>query len=506
MGASSRTPVVAVAGTVLALALLSLIAPSTATYDPWAWIVWGREVVHGDLNTVDGPSWKPLPVVVTSIAALFGSIAPDVWVVAARVGALAAVVAAFLVGRRVAGVVAGVLAAAPLAFAPWFFWHGWLANSEGVLVAFVLAAVLAELHRRRGVAMVCMVAAALLRPEAWPFLLLYAAWVAWRADLRGRLAVLGGLAIVPLTWLPPEKWGSGDFWRASTRAQNPDPGAPSLTERPWLTILGNFARMLPLTTWIVAGLVAVLAAALALRARSSSAESAEPEDGDAAPPLVDGPATPSFPGATTSGPAAPSVGRPTPGPWLVVAGLALFGLTWLVLVAIMTERGYSGNERYLIQPAALLIVAAGTAAGLVLRDVPAAARAGLLVVAAVGIVVAAISELPGQVRSVVYEGRLVDDLPRAIEAAGGAERLRSCGGVSTLNLMVPQVAWALREHAVDVKDAKFARTPVVLRLRLLEGDILRPSVGRVPSMPVLARTPYWQIESASCPATPGRTR
>jgi hypothetical protein len=72
--------------------------------------------------------------------------------------------------------------------------------------------------------------------------------------------------------------------------------------------------------------------------------------------------------------------------------------------------------------------------------------------------------------------------------------------------MVPQVAWALDEHAVDVKDAKFARTPVVVRVRLQQGDILRPSVGRVPSLPVLSRTPYWQIEAARCPGTPGRTR
>lgn len=485
MGAPSRTPVITVAGIVLVLALLSLIPPSTATYDPWAWIVWGREVVHGDLNTVDGPSWKPLPVLVTTIAAPLGSAAPDAWVVAARVGALAAVVMAFGLGRRVAGVLGGLLAATPLALAPWFFWHGWLANSEGLLVAFVLAAALAELERRRGLAMACWVAAALLRPEAWPFLLLYAAWVAWRADLHGRLAVLGALLVVPLTWLPPERWGSGDWWRASTRAQNPDPGAASLTEHPWLTILGNFARMLPLTTWIVAGVAALIAVAVAARRTAGRGP-------DVAAPGA----------ATVGGPAGPA----PPAPWTVIGGLVVLGVAWVALVAVMTERGYSGNERYLIQPAALLIVAAGAAAGLVLRELPRSPRLVLVAVAGCGFVVAAVSELPEQVRSVLHEGRLVHDLPKAIEAAGGADRLKACGGVSTLNLMVPQVAWALHEHAVDVKDAKFARTPVVLRLQLQRGDILRPSVGRVPRKPVLARTEYWQIEAASCPARDERTR
>ncbi len=35
----------------LALAALSLLLPSVPTYDPWAWIIWGREVAHLDLVT-----------------------------------------------------------------------------------------------------------------------------------------------------------------------------------------------------------------------------------------------------------------------------------------------------------------------------------------------------------------------------------------------------------------------------------------------------------------------
>ena len=51
-----------VAAAVVSLAALSLLLPSAPTYDPWAWIIWGREITALDLNTVDGPSWKPLPV------------------------------------------------------------------------------------------------------------------------------------------------------------------------------------------------------------------------------------------------------------------------------------------------------------------------------------------------------------------------------------------------------------------------------------------------------------
>src|SRR4051794_822356 len=49
-----------VAFAVLGLAALSFLMPSAPTYDPWSWIIWGREIVHLDLSTVDGPSWKPL--------------------------------------------------------------------------------------------------------------------------------------------------------------------------------------------------------------------------------------------------------------------------------------------------------------------------------------------------------------------------------------------------------------------------------------------------------------
>jgi hypothetical protein len=34
-----------------AAAALTLLKPSNPTTDAWAWIVWGREVVHLDLDT-----------------------------------------------------------------------------------------------------------------------------------------------------------------------------------------------------------------------------------------------------------------------------------------------------------------------------------------------------------------------------------------------------------------------------------------------------------------------
>jgi len=85
----------------LALAALSVaVLPTVPSYDPWSWIVWGREIIHVNLQTTGGPTWKPLPVIFTTVFALFGKAAPDLWLVVARAGAFAAVVMVFRLSVR----------------------------------------------------------------------------------------------------------------------------------------------------------------------------------------------------------------------------------------------------------------------------------------------------------------------------------------------------------------------------------------------------------------------
>jgi hypothetical protein len=81
---SSRWTPVTVVGPCVGLAVLSLLLPVAIGFDPWTWIVWGREVVRLDLDTTGGASWKPLPVVVTTVLASFGDAAPLLWAVIAR--------------------------------------------------------------------------------------------------------------------------------------------------------------------------------------------------------------------------------------------------------------------------------------------------------------------------------------------------------------------------------------------------------------------------------------
>src|SRR3954447_23857411 len=169
-----------VALAVLGLTALSFLLPAAPTYDPWAWIIWGREIMHLDLSTVDGPSWKPLPVLLTTPFSLFGGLAPDLWLFVARAGAIAGVVMLFRLGRRFGGIPGGVAAAVPYAIASWTIRNGALGNSEGLLVALALGAVERHLDGRRGTAFALAFGAALLRPEPCPFLAFYGLWLLWR--------------------------------------------------------------------------------------------------------------------------------------------------------------------------------------------------------------------------------------------------------------------------------------------------------------------------------------
>src|SRR3954452_16235316 len=201
---------------VVVLTALTFLAPAAPTYDPWAWIIWGREVMHLDLSTVGGPSWKPLPVLFTAPFSLFGHAAPDLWLAVARARGLLALAMAFRVARRLAGgrwgVVAGVVAAIALVTSTGYIRAVWPGNSEGLLLALLLWAIDSHLGGRREQAFVLGVLAGLLRPEIWPFLALYGVWLAWRRPPARKLVIASGVVLLAL-WFLPELWGSGELLR-----------------------------------------------------------------------------------------------------------------------------------------------------------------------------------------------------------------------------------------------------------------------------------------------------
>jgi hypothetical protein len=389
----------------VAVAALSLLAPWAPTYDPWAWLIWGREVGTLELDTTAGPAWKPLPVLVTTTLSPLDEAAPALWLVLARAGGLLAVVFAFRLAARLAGGrgrwFAGAVAALGLLATAGFLRGVAGGSSEGLLVALLVLAVDRHLDGHRTQALGLAVVAALLRPEVWPFLVAYAFWLSLR-DPRSRRIVAAGLALVPVLWLAPELWGSGNLLRSSERAQIPNPGQPALADRPALDAIEGFATMLPLPIL----LLAVGATVLALVRREH------------VPPIL---------GAGVAG--------------------------WVLIVAFMAEVGFSGEDRYLLVAAALASVLGGLGAGRLYdaaatRAPRAVAPAGALLLAlAVAATVPAARRLGAEL---AYAAALRADLATAVERAGGPKRLRSCGPLYAGRYRFPLVAWHVRAHISDL--------------------------------------------------------
>jgi hypothetical protein len=454
--ASRRTvwawPLVALACVVLAA--LSLLIARQTTYDPTAWLIWGREIVHGDLSTSAGPSWKPLPIVVTAPASLLGDPGQQqVWLVVARAATLAALVLTYRLATRLGGPVAGVIAAGSLALSSGFATREFRGNSEGLLVALALGAVEAHLAGHRRAAFALLAGTALLRPEMLLFAAAYGVWLAWDARGRRRLGVLAMTgaagALIVAAWVVPEKVGSGEWLRAANRALVPVAGSPATAAHPFLA---TFTTAAPLLPWPIYAAGVALVVAAALEARRTRR-------------------------------------------WSLPLALAAFATAVMVVVALMAERGFTGNPRYLTVPVALTCVlgAAGlTGLASVARSRwPARAAAVAIVLAAVvaaPFFASAAVRTADEIHGGLHESDRYATLPEAIAAAGGRAAVLRCGPPITLSFDTQALARALGLHEVQV--AIRARLPGTIIAR--RGS----SLTRDPRFPTVARTKLWVVASS----------
>ena len=237
-------PIVAVA-----VALAScLIAPAAPDYDPLAWLSWGRELWRLDLSTIEGPAFKPLPVVATFLLAPLGDLAAPAWVVLARAAALTALALAFVAGRRVSGTwLGGVGAATGVLATGGFAVKAAGGNTEPLLLALGLGSWLCARDGRMRAAVLLAAACALLRVEVWPFAAV-ATVVAWRSRPAVRPMLAAAALAVPAIWLVPELLGSGELFRSAARARDLEPGQPALAARPALASLESSLELIPLVS------------------------------------------------------------------------------------------------------------------------------------------------------------------------------------------------------------------------------------------------------------------
>jgi hypothetical protein len=514
----------------LALAVASLAFPSTPSYDPWSWLLWGREIVHLNLRTPGGPSWKPLPALFTTIFAPFGTAQPDLWLVIARAGAGLAVALAFRLAwrltymlepgwaranrraaaralRAAAPLLAGVIAAGSLLNSPGFISDNALGYSEGLASALLLAAFDQLTDRRPRAAFALGFFAALDRPELWFFWVPCGFYLLWRKR-SARALVLAAFALIPLLWFGPELWGSGHLFRSVTRALAPSRNSPAFASCPVCAEFRQVAWPQLLLRVKVPAIAAGLAALWELwRARGASRKDALARKRDRACALL--------------------------------AALAGLGYLWWFGIAVETQAGFSGNVRYLVLGTAPLAVAGGAAWGWFalaiatraarlrshpgdgpgadlgplaprlrwragstatsprgcgsLSAIPAWASLAAGTGAAIAVFLATppwlgqeVISLPRTRAALVYQAHLRADVAALVERFG-RQRLLGCGNgvVMTEAFQVPMVAWYLRVPLLRVEEqpASTQAPPswpsVILQTRAVPGAPLEPAPATI---------------------------
>lgn len=436
-----------VAGCLL-LGVLSLLGPTEVGYDAWAWLVWGREITQGALDTAGGPSWKPLPVLFTTPLSAFGDAAPLLWLVLARAGGLLALALTWRLAARFAGHAAGAVACVALVLTPNdeadFLGNIAQGNVEPLVVALCLWAVQCHLDGRRDAALVLGFLAGLARPEIWPFLALYSAW-RWRREPQRRPLVAGLVVVTGVLWFGGDWWGSGDPFTGGDRAQVVASEAAG--------VLGRVGDLVILPVWLLAAVGVAFAAARGSR------------------------------------------------PLLVLAGMAA---GWIVVVVAMTlALDYAGLGRFFAPATALVCVLAGIGA-VRLVALPAGRRvrvavAVALVAASAPFALPRITELEHQRDETVSEAALQASLARAVDRAGGPAVVTACGGVAIDFVHIaagPALAWYLGVPLGRVHERLGERPGVIFALTA------HPRHARLAADPDLRRigaTAAWGVFAQRCP-------
>ncbi|HLJ02864.1 MAG TPA: hypothetical protein VKT31_05455 [Solirubrobacteraceae bacterium] len=410
---SLQRPLLIAAGLVVLSTAIVLWARTRPGFDPFGWMVWGRQTVSGSLNTNAAPSWKPLPYLFTLPYAVFGHYQLWLWMITVVAVSLGGVVFAARIAyrltsappeRRWAAWVAGAFAGAALLGVRDYPHYILSAQSDPMIVALCLGAIDAHLSGRRRLAFACGCLAALGRPEVWPFLALYVVW-GWRGGWLSPRLVGGGVAAVALLWFGIPALTSRSPFVAANNAMGS--GRRLRSDR----VLGTIDRFLDMHETALE-LAALLSLALAVLRRDRAT-------------LV----------------------------------LAAGAVAWVLVEVAFALHGWPGLTRYMFEAGAVMIVLAGVAVGRLLADPPRVASlagaAGLVVAAAVivGLLPAAVSRSRGELRDLRAQRvrtALINSLPGTISRAGGASRLLACGEPLTLLEYQTTLAWYMHINVVKI--------------------------------------------------------
>jgi multisubunit Na+/H+ antiporter MnhB subunit len=407
----------------VALALLSIVtaywAGTRPGFDPYGWLVWGRQTLLGSLDTNAAPSWKPLSYIFTVPYALAGHrLELRLWMITVVFVSLGGMLFAGRIAykltdappqRRWAGIAAGVFAGLALLGLQDYAHYVLSSQSDPMIVTLCLGAIDCHLYKRHRAAIALGVLAALGRPEVWPFLALYSIWC-WRAVPSTRWWVAGGLAVVVVLWFGiPALTSRSPFVAASNALGS---GRRLTNDK----VFGTVGRFLDLNELPVE-LAALVAVGFAVLRRDR-----------------------------------------------VVLGLAVGVVLWVVVEIAFALHGWPGLGRYMFEAAAVTVVLAGVAVGWLLLlgseagrslpvRVPSWVGAVVVAVLVVSLLPAALSHLRSEHRD-LRQQRLrtaeINRLAPVVSRLGGAARLRACGEPLTRLEYQTMLAYTLQINVAKI--------------------------------------------------------
>lgn len=184
-------------------------------YDSYYALLWGREAAHLQqlsFRVYRAPTEHPLAVAFGAVLSVVGRHADRLMVAAAIASFLVLAAGLYRLSRLaftpLVGAVAVVLLLTRFSFA-FLAVRGYV--DIPYLAAVVWAAALeAERPRRGGPVFALLLAAELMRPEAWLLGGLYWLWFAWRAGWRARIVSAVVIAAGPLIWAGLDAGVTGD--------------------------------------------------------------------------------------------------------------------------------------------------------------------------------------------------------------------------------------------------------------------------------------------------------
>ncbi len=430
-------PALAIAVAVVLLATLVVLwARTRPGYDPYGWLVWGRQTIRGALDTNAAPSWKPLPYLFTLPYALFGHFQLWLWMITSVAISLSGVVFAARIAyrltdappdRRYAAYAAGAFAGLALLGITDYAHYVLSAQSDPLIVSLCLGAVDCHISKRPRWAFVLLVLASLGRPEVWPFIALYAIW-AWRSVPSMRWLVVAGAIVVLALWFGIPGLTSRSFFQAGSNAL----GSGRAIHGNKVT--GIISRFLGLHE-VGLELLALLSVGLAVLYRDRAT--------------------------------------------LLLAGAAV---AWVIVEIAFALHGWPGVPRYMFPAAAAMVVVAAVGVGRLLAQPPrlsgAAGLAGIAVVAIVviSLVPPALSDARTEHKDLVAQRartKEIGQLTGTIRRLGGAARLRACGEPLTRLEYQSVLAWNLNVNVATIgfkyAPAVNSRRPIVLFTPLPHG-------------------------------------